>query len=182
MIFLKSCQTRWSRQKNMLICSWAFVFFLIVFSILVAIIAGNCTPKAAHWRKMFWVDSQYVFKTTLNETILMNQMYAKQLTSINDTKHSYSLIFVHDNLFSKAICSNYILRFNFVFWSWHCSTMIQQIWRKNRLSVLHSRSRLWNHFCRYHHCKSINFSKVIKHNFWRDCWTDSNWFHSIKAF
>lgn len=182
MIPLKPCRTRWSRQKNMLVCSWALALSSIVLPILAAITTGNCTPEAAHRRKVFWAGGQYVFKATLNGTILVNQMYAEQLTPVNGTKHPYPLVFVHGGLLSGAVCSSYILRFSFVCWSWHCSAMAQQAWRRKRLGVLLSRPRLWGHSCRYHHRRPVSLSGVTSHSPWRDCWTGPSWFHSTRAF
>lgn len=88
----------------MLFGLWVFGLLLQVISVLSAITPVSGTSEAAHRRKVFWAGAQYVFNATLNGTILVNQMYAEQLTPVNGRRRAYPLVFVHGGGVSGTVC------------------------------------------------------------------------------
>lgn len=90
----------------MRVSTWHCVVDLLLQIVLVVSMPES-GPKAEalHRRQVFYAGGQYVFNSTQNGTILINQQYVEELTPASGVRQPYPLVFLHGGGISGTVIS-----------------------------------------------------------------------------
>ena len=67
---------------------------LIIFPVSLLTFSNRITEAFAR-RNVFYTGGEYTFEPSINDTILINQIYVEQLTPLGGQRHRYPIIFFH---------------------------------------------------------------------------------------
>ena len=74
--------------------------FLSIFAALISLpltvsISYSNTSETYYQRNVFYAGGEYTFAPSINDTILVNQIYVEQLIPLGGRKYKYPIVFFH---------------------------------------------------------------------------------------